>query len=226
MKPKYLALFLPTALLAFSQYSEENTVAQATKTPSKTATEQTPFIEYNNRMTVFAPLYQSYERTKPDAFYWGLVGYATNVINEKGHYDVFAQADFRLGYNYFYNGRDHFTPYVGIGWINAAHHHLRSHNGVLFGELGFLYDHEFNRCFNLGVNLKGLVGGTVGSENHRRHSWGDGVAFGFDIGVPFTFRFGKDRHWDFRLEPFNVYLHGSKHQHNYFGFRNAFAYRF
>jgi hypothetical protein len=214
--------------MAFTQYSEENTVAKTASTPSKSTTEQTPFIEYNNRMVVFAPLYQSYERTKPNAFYWGLIGYVTNTINEKGSEETFIQADFRLGYNYFCNGRDHLTPYVGVGFIKAFfHHHFARHNpGVLFGELGFLYDHEFNRCFNLGINAKGLVGGAKGSHRWRERTWGHGAVFGFDVGVPFTFRFGRNRHWDFRLEPFNVYLHGSKHHHNYFGFRNAFAYRF
>ncbi len=229
MKFKHLAMFLPTALMAFTQHGEEIAAVKEVKKETKTTQAQTPFIEYNNRMVVFAPNYQSYERTQPDAFYWGLLGYLTNTINQDGDTHPFLQSEFRLGYNYFYNGRDHFTPYAGIGYINdfrKTHHHYRlsTEGETLFGEVGFLYDHEFNTVVNLGINLKGLVGGVVGHQRH--HNWGDGAVYGFDVGVPLTFRFGRKRHWDFRFEPFNVYLRASSENHNYFGFRNAFAYRF
>lgn len=230
MKIKHLAMLLPTALMAFTQHGEEIAAVKEVKKETKPVEVKPPFIEYNNRMVVFSLGYQSYERTQPDALYWGLLGYLTNTINQDGDTHPFLQAEFRLGYNYFYSGKHHLTPYAGIGYINDfrkwhRHHSLSTEGEVVFGEVGFLYDHEFNRLINFGINLKGLVGGVINEERHNK-DFGDGAVYGFDVGVPLTFRFGRNRHWDFRFEPFNVYLRSGSHNHNYFGFRNAFAYRF
>jgi len=198
--------------------------------------EQTPFIEYHNRMAVFGPAHQVYERIKTDALYAGIEAWLVNVENSKSHHSLLGEAEFRMGYNYFYNGRDHVTPFLGVGFIK----NYRSHNddsyfwghdskhrfiklpAVAYGVLGFLYDHEFNSIFNLGFNLKGMVGGGV---NKKNHDWGNPV-YGFDASLPITFRFGHKRHWDFRIEPFDIYLRGKDINMNYFGFRSTLGYRF
>jgi hypothetical protein len=132
------------------------------------------------------------------------------------------------------------TPFVGLGFfkdlrsehsniwvvedgiVTHHHHHSKMKPGIVYGTFGFLYDHEFNSIFTLGVNLKGLIGGPV---NKKHFNWGSPVG-GFDIAVPITFRFGHKRHWDARIEPFNIYLHGTNTTRNYFGFRSTVGYRF
>jgi hypothetical protein len=185
---------------------------------------QTPYIEYHNRMTVFDPGWISYERIETDAFYWGLMGNVSPVIGRKNHRWLL-EAEFRLGWNFFYNMRDHVTPYAGLLYLNdfeGTRRFRTSRDGIMAGEIGFLYDHEFNSVFNLGINAKGFLGGSL--DDHP--VWGKGIAGGGEIGVPFTFRFGGSRHWDFRVEPFDLYVWGRKHGHNYAGLRGAFAYRF
>lgn len=231
MKARYLAMFLSILVGGLNSYELKN------------PTPQTPFTEYHNRMIIFSPFYAGYERIKPESLYWGLLGYLTSTIHQHGNHHIFFQTEARIGHHYFNNGTDHLIPFAGIGYLNTfiqtKHHrtfifdqpfrNLHAHarqSGVLFAEAGMLYDHEFNKTFNLGVNGKLIVGSAVGPGHERARYFGHGAVAGFDLGLPLTFRFGGGRHWDFRVEPFDVYLQGTKHRHNYFGFRSAFAYRF
>jgi hypothetical protein len=197
--------------------------------------------DYHNRMVVFYPFHQAYERIKPDDFYFGVEGWVTYVLcNDRSHSNgTLGEAELRLGYNYLYNGRDHVTPFVGGGvikdysreWIETRHRvggivvgrKVYSYHkpAVIYGVFGFLYDHEFNSIFNLGANVKGLIGGS----GERRWNWGS-VVGGLDVSLPITFRFGRDRHWDIRLEPFYIYLGGSRISRQYFGGRSTVGYRF
>jgi hypothetical protein len=142
-------------------------------------------------------------------------------------FPIIGEAEFRLGYNFFYNGRDHLTPFIGGGvfkdWTKIRIHHKRRELPYLgYGTIGLLYDHEFNSIFTLGTNIKGILGGETSSKYVR---WGSPV-IGFDISVPITFRFGHKRHWDIRIEPFDIYLHGSESSRNYVGGRSTIGYRF
>lgn len=151
-----------------------------------------------------------------------------------------------MGYNFFYYGRDHFTPVVGVGlfkdyrkrfdqgvernidflglFIKTSFNKYKSRPAIVYGMIGFLYDHEFNSVLNLGLNFKGMLGGA--STKHRHDAqWGSTVV-GCDISVPLTFRFGPKRHWDIRIEPFNIYMHGSHASQDYIGFRSTIGYRF
>jgi hypothetical protein len=64
-----------------------------------------------------------------------------------------------------------------------------------------------------------------GAASHKKHHWGN-YAVGVDLSIPMTFRFGNRRHWDFRIEPFNIYLHGKNSNVYYFGGRSTLGYRF
>lgn len=242
MKNIYLLTTLLTAAV-FADSGEE--IAAANPHYQEQQAESTPFIEYHNRMAVFGPFHQVYERIKPDAFYAGLEAWYLPVWNttndiHRDRTNALGEAEFRLGYNFFYNGRDHLTPFIGVGAIRdvsslrfeenvyyngeiySRHHHDERMKTIGYGVIGFLYDHEFNRCVCLGSNLKFLVGG---ASSGKYHSWGNPVV-GFDLSVPLTFRCGYKRHWDFRIEPFDIYLNGRTTSFNYFGFRSTIGYRF
>lgn len=259
MRKSYL-LTLPTLLMLTSAAIADEAIsaeeiAQTSTQPTQKSTQtqmqtQQPaetipnFCEYHNRMVVFSTCHLAYERIQTDAFYVGVEGWVLPAIsnkNHRGHHhdgrsELIAEAELRMGYNYFYNGRDHVTPFLGVGFFKDLHHENswwwdEEHNrhdrhgqkaGIVYGVFGFLYDHEFNSVFTLGVNLKGIIGGPV---SHKHHNWGSPVG-GVDVSVPITFRFGPKRHWDIRLEPFNIYLHGSDISRNYFGGRSTVGYRF
>lgn len=199
------------------------------------------FYEYDNRFG-FSPLNLSYERIKTDALYVGVEAWATYVLsNDRGHSNrLLGNAEVRIGHNYFYNKRDHVTPFLGAGiikdfckeWTETQfffagvfqfrERHYYQKSPVVYGVFGLLYDHEFNSIFNLGLNFKGMIGGGVG-HNHR--NWGSTVA-GIEVGLPITFRFGSHRHWDFRLEPLYIFLNSSRFSRSYFGGLCTFGYRF
>ncbi|MBS0652440.1 MAG: hypothetical protein JSR39_02810 [Verrucomicrobia bacterium] len=185
--------------------------------------EATQFVQYNNRAVMFIPFHQCYERIKNDAFYVGAEAFL--VGSDKNH--VLLNTELRMGYNFFFNQRDHLTPFAGAGYVedfHVRHHPLQLHHrpGIAYGTAGFLYTHEFTSIFNLGLNAKILMGSPV-SKKH--FNWGSYV-IGTQVGVPITFRFGRDRHWDLRLEPFNLYLHGSKASKDYSGCITTLGYRF
>jgi hypothetical protein len=188
-----------------------------------TSQQPTPFIEYHNRMTAFSITHLTYERIKTDALYVGVETWLVAPLNNNAH--LLYEGEFRMGYNFFWNGRDHFTPIAGVGFLKdfkEHHHHGHTKPGIVYGTLGFLYDHEFSSVVNLGFNLKGLFGGAVSSKHF---DWGNPV-IGLDASLPLTFRFGNKRHWDFRLEPFNLLLCGNHRSQNYVGFRSTLGYRF
>lgn len=76
------------------------------------------FYEYDNRIGFF-PLNIVYERIKTDALYVGIQAWATYVLsNDRGHSKrLLGNAEIRMGHNYFYNKRDHVTPFLGAGVI-------------------------------------------------------------------------------------------------------------
>jgi hypothetical protein len=220
MKKTILTTLTAAIFIGSSGYADDTVLNLESCEPTTSAPAKDLFFEYNNRITVFNPFYISYERTKPNALYWALLERQESVWNEDGHSRLITRAEFRMGYNLFFNARDHFSPYAGISFIHGYEHKIP--NGM-FGSLGFWCIHEFSNDFNLGVNTQALIGSAI---DHRSQNFGKGLIVGIDAGLPFIFRFGHKRHWDFRLEPFDIYLHGSKSWANLVGLRNSIGYSF
>lgn len=186
------------------------------------AEQQQPKVtQYNNRFVVFLPFHQAYERIKPSAMYAGAEAFVVGSNKNQ----LLLNSELRFGYNFLFNRKDHLTPFAGGGYFDVftyKDHHLRHKPGIAYGTLGILYDHEFNTIFTLGVNAKLLIGAPV---NHKHFDWGSSV-IGSQVGIPITFRFGRDRHWDLRLEPFNLHLKGTKATRDYAGSITTIGYRF
>ena len=127
----------------------------------------TLFIEYSNRMSVFSPTHQAYERIKPGALYIGIEAWAAGAISSQFNTTAIGEGEVRIGHNFFYNERDHFTPFVGGGifsdfadhdkysWSRDEwghfHFHHSSHKlpAVGYGTIGIRYDHEFGSIFKI-----------------------------------------------------------------------------
>lgn len=187
-------------------------------------TKEPRFKQYNNRMVVFPLFHQCYERLKIRDIYVGVEAFF--VRTDTSH--ILLNTELRMGYNFFFNRKDHMTPFVGVGYVQDfsysyhGHFRLRHKPGIACMTQGFLYIHEFSSVFNLGVNGKVLMGGPT---TKKRFNWGSPV-IGAQASIPLTFRFGSDKHWDFRLEPFNLYLWSKKASHDYSGCMATFGYRF
>lgn len=234
---KNINLLLTLPLVALSQLLHADATEPTTGFLKK---EKSPYIQYHNRMAVFGPLHQAYERIKNDDVYIGVEGWLVPTYRG-GKHKAISEFEVRGGYNFFYYGRDHVSPFIGLGVFKDfsekhtheyvivnnslvdSGHKKRSNPAVVYTTVGFLYNHEFNSIFNLGFNLKALLGGSV--HNKKKESLGNTVG-GFDASLPITFRFGHKRHWDYRLEPFDLFLAGNKHSENFFGFRSTLGYRF
>lgn len=168
-----------------------------------------------------------YEHIQPDAVYFGIEGWRVYRIGHRDFQRDIGEGEVRLGYNFLFDNRDHFTPIIGGGYFKDFKYHRRN-QAIGYGTIGFLFDHEFGSVFNLGLNLKGLLGYTVGKNLHVKHhhpGWGNPI-WGYDIGVPLTFRFSHQRHWDVRLEPFYIQMFAHHGTHNFGGFRGSLGYRF
>ena len=222
MKNICLTLSLATLLVPVLGHTDDGSFWEKQPENVEIVTKVTPFYEYHNRMVVFSPTHQAYERIKPDDMYWGIEGWYVRADNK--HKNWLLNGEFRVGHNYLYNLVDHVTPFAGVGYIQdfSKHYHNYHKPGIVYGTVGMLYDHEFNSVFTLGVNLKGLVGGPA-SKKH--FNWGSPVV-GADMSIPITFRLGHNRHWDLRLEPFNTYLYGTHACAYYVGSRCTVGYRF
>ncbi len=180
-------------------------------------TTKKPVPVYQNRLN-FNLSRIGYERIKPKAVYFGLEAWYVLTMGPFPLEWTLLEAEARIGYNLFFNDEDRLTPIVGFGYFKDFVHHQRQ--GLLYGTAGFLYEHKFSNLFDIGVNLKVLVGGDVGKSR-----WGNPV-LGYDISTPLTFHFGEKRNWDFRLEPFYIQMFAHNHAHNFGGGRSAFGYRF
>lgn len=231
MKNKFiLSACVLAPFLCFAQQNTEQEPLNDTKSP-----------RYHNRMAVFGPLHQVYERTKPQSFYTGIEAWMLfGKTKETPGHTKFLNAEMRFGYNVLIKNKNYLTPFVGVTYIQnfATHYHyewsysdnkleeLRKNittSGMLFGGLGLYYDHAFSSIFDLGVKAKGMMGGKV-SENKPALK---APITGLDVALPMTFRFGPHRHWDFRLEPFCIALWGSSNDYQtILGFRNTIGYRF
>ncbi len=234
MKHLFLKLLIPSFFVVAAETSA-NEIHQDVPPVTLPAKENTPFIEYHNRIAAFnmlATYFLYYERIKPNAIYVGIEELSTEPFLNHSASSI-SLHNFSMGYNFFWNGRDHFTPIAGIGYFRArskscyyntlfrsVHHEEFS---LLYGTLGILYDHEFNTIFNLGLNLKVDVGGQLG--HRKKHDIGT-PCVGIDVSIPITFRFGYRRHWDIRIEPFDIFWFGKKHSHNYLSTKGSVGYRF
>jgi hypothetical protein len=231
MKNKFLNSIIPVLTITVLGYADQTPTLlglpkqDTPKEKKATGQKEPPFIQYHNRIVVFAPNHQGYERIKPNAFYVGVEGFFVPVLNrEDGNFLL--DAELRMGYNFFFKQRHHFTPFAGVGFvqdfIRYRHNHFEHKPGIMYGTTGFLYTYETSDVTNVGINAKFIVGDPL-SEKH--FDWGTPV-IGADIALPVTFRFGRGRHWDYRLEPFYMYLHGSNETQDYLGFRSTVGYRF
>jgi hypothetical protein len=161
-----------------------------------------------------------YEYIKPDAIYLGAECWYLWGFNTHGVQLILGEAEGRIGYNFLLNPLNVMTPFIGGGYFRSFESSRKQEIG--FASLGFRYEHIFNRIFNLGVNLEGMLGHSL---NRRQISWGNPI-WGVDIGIPFTWRFTRKKNWDIRLEPFFTGWLGQNRNCFFGGLRGAFGYRF
>jgi hypothetical protein len=220
MKQKALIVLLSIFSLSAITYADSSDTDSTT--PSPHDTKKPPFREYDNRLSFF-PTYLSYERIKPNAVYVGMETSGGFPLN-KALADLFFYSELRLGYNFFFRGRDHLTPVVGGGYtkdICINHARCLRRPNIGYGLIGLRYWHECSYKFHMGVNAEFLIG----RPTNEKHQWNSPV-MGFNISVPLIFKFKDHEKWDSCIEPYSVYLRGGNTSTIYAGLRYTLGYRF
>jgi hypothetical protein len=192
--------------------------------------EQTVEIpRYDNRIN-FSLIRAGYERLKPQGVYIAIQEWYTPFAHDNPKWINILEA--RLGYNFFFEGKDRLTPMIGGGFYKyystkkpSAYYEYYYGNpykqGIGYVMTGATYEHDFNRLFSMGLTMK-LSLGTVANE---RSTWGNPI-FGYQVEAPFTFRFARGRKWDYRFAPFAVSQMGRNFSASDYGIYGEFGYRF
>jgi hypothetical protein len=182
---------------------------------------------FSNRILFF----EGYERIQKDYLYAAILGWISYDYLSSGDCWL-VQGEARIGYSFNFE-RTSLIPFLGGGYLDdfkISHDHERRYLKPIkeqsleyaFGSYGLLINHSFNPLFDLGLNLKGMIGiGTIGSKKHSNR-W----AFGLDVGLPFGFNFGYQRRFDIRFEPFFIFLKSKYDESNYLGQRLFVGYKF
>jgi hypothetical protein len=176
--------------------------------------------QYNNRVGL-SPFCAIYERLELNCLYFGIDVWVPVIYshNRHNHWGSLIKGEARVGYNLLYNGCDHVIPVAGVGYL---FNNVGVFNHAKFGYVmaGLIYFHEFNSIFGWGINLKALAGEQLSNTEPKK------VAWGVELSIPITFRFGHFRHWDVTVQPDYLYIE-SHHQHQgVFGGRGTLGYRF
>src|SRR3569832_1658639 len=162
-----------------------------------------------------------FDRNKANSIYFGADFWMPYFFSHSrnSQFGHLYEGEFRLGYNFFLDGCDHFTPHVGAGYLYLnVGDFLKAK--FSYTTAGLLYYHEFNTVFGWGLFLKGLAGKQLSGSEAKKFAWG------VDLSMPLVFRFGKARHWDLTLEPFYLYLESNHKTQAVFGGRGTFGYQF
>lgn len=197
MKKIFLCFFFQTLLLAdTSSYYIKN---------------------YENRVALF-PNFLTYEKIANASLYYSFEGFY-NIIGSRC-----AQIETRIGYNMNFKNNDYFCPYVAGGWLKSFHSTCAKNNtldqlSLFFGGLGLCYDHEILSIFHIGFRSEILLGSSVKAKK-------DHLTYGFEGRVPLTFYFGHKGKYDFRLEPFAIFLSNNNTSCDLWGLILSLGYKF
>lgn len=204
---------------------------------------------FNNRMIVLTLNRLKYERIKPNSLYvgvdtWSTLALAHNAEFNKSLVTRIGKAECQMGYNFRLSEKSILTPTLGFGkFVDFGRYSYKDTYyepyfdiyyerfvyfdlpPVFYGAAGFKYNYAFNSIFNLGINFQTLIGKSPKSKEIPLINWGNQV-FGFECGLPMTFRFGHSRRWEFQLEPFDIFLCDKRRHFNFFGVHFSFGYRY
>ncbi|MGR3973798.1 MAG: hypothetical protein QRY72_04445 [Candidatus Rhabdochlamydia sp.] len=228
------SLALITLQTAFAEDQPHAAYVRETYHPHQVMIVATPppaAPQYEHRIGIGAGR-MLYERTQNEDIYLGADVFATRLLARVSHPGKFhlhihrypsktslVDAEVRLGYNFLREGRDHFTPFGGVGFMKA-NIGVFQHAKFAYTAVGFKYLHELNSVFGWGFNIKGFAGQQISNQEAKK------MGFGAEVTLPLCFRFARQRHWDVTVEPYYFYLE-SHHQHaNTLGSKLTLAHRF
>lgn len=213
MKRLFIVGLLALMSLAYGDAKKPEQVKPATGTEPVSP-------QYNNRFG-FSFDRVVFDHNKANCIYFGADFWMPYFFSHSrnSRFGSLYEGEFRIGYNFFLDGCDHFTPLVGAGYLyfNLGDFHKAK---FAYTTAGLRYYHEFNTVFGWGLYLKGLAGHQLSGTEAKKFAWG------VDLSMPFVFRFGKMRHWDLTLEPFYLYMESNHKTQAAFGGRGTFGYQF
>jgi len=189
----------------------------------------------------FYTLRAGYDFSPDDAFYAGITALyglgSANVsidlldVYQKMHIDqTVANAETRFGYTFHAAKPFRITPFLGLGAYRFTGDHpwIDFSLAWLYGAVGMRSSYSINSIANIGLNLKAMRSLYMKS---RLGSWREtagpreACTWGYEIGIPITFRLGEASSWDIQVEPYFLKL-DTKGRENFFGSRLAIGYNF
>lgn len=198
--------------------------------------------QHSHRMTVFSPNHLSYEYMANDDLYFKVDGEIDTAYDTAKDTQVHpAHFELKFGRTYFLNDQDHVRPVLGGGiyrdlrafevveysrefgkWLTVDE---LQNVAIGYGLIGVDVDHEFNSRLALGLSIKGIIGGPIGTLSRAEQNIfpAKSVYFGGDFSLPFMIRLGSTRNWELRLEPYALVINDGT---RYIGHRSGVAYRF
>ncbi|MGD2168708.1 MAG: hypothetical protein PVI40_00505 [Chlamydiota bacterium] len=200
-------------LFTVNAYADESVL-------SSPSTQSTLLAQYNNRISVNFPLIGlSYERIKPNSYY---VGIDANIFFPSFNFSDITNFEARIGYHFFDGIGHHFILTEGVGYLRnheflaeCFSYSLEDIPEFLYESIGFSYEdevviHQF-LVVEVGVNAQGLLAyrfpakWNASSKEYGKIT-GAFPVYGFKGSLPITFRFGRQKNWDFRIQPSFLYL--------------------
>lgn len=143
----------------------------------------------------------------------------------------FANAEGRLGFNFFSQECLYFSPYIGIGGYHVSPYKVDYTQNWLYAALGFKMNYVFGPVFTAGINLKGMSAfymeqkfrkhNIVGSDHRARDN------LGYEVALPLSWKIGdpSNQNWNVELQPYYLKLN-TKTASNVAGLRFTFGYTF
>jgi hypothetical protein len=141
----------------------------------------------------------------------------------------FANAEGRLGYNFFTQEAFYFSPYVGIGGYHVRPYKVNYSQNWLYAAVGVKANYAVGSVFTVGVNVKGMSAFYVDQKFHKdsivgsRHNARDNL--GYEIALPLSWKMGDvdAQNWSVEVQPYYARLN-TKTDADIAGLRMTFGY--
>ncbi len=188
----------------------------------------------------FAGLRIGYEFTKPWAFYAG-IDYLSMISSRhfkasqeglhihSSHQDtIYGNLDLRFGYTIFPN-QFFISPYLGLGLyaLGSVPNNRGFHEEWAYWSIGLRSQFPINEAFQLGFNFKLFQSFFFSKQfkNHNINVSSHSFPWGFDMGLPMTWKFNPSGTWTFQLEPYWTKMN-FKEKQNVFGSKFLIGFHF
>jgi hypothetical protein len=161
----------------------------------------------------FGGIKLGYDFVKPRTVYFGADGQAalgsitkrqtaSTVTYSMPEEVINAEAqisNLEVRYGYSFSGpftKSTLSPFVGLGGYVVSFPAFRWTDIWIYNAVGFRANHQFQKSFDAGLNLKGMYTFANNFSHKTENTWG------YEVALPFTWHIGKAQKWDVQVQPY------------------------